>query len=684
MSSPGQTNKPHTAAKSPSELALDSSRELVGRRLGAAWRELVVLLDANLQQQAESAHAGESQPFLGGLRDKLRARAATVAGLLPQHWRQEFDTALREQPAANQPGGRELQLVDLGDLDEDLALHACARKVETCAADALYAVGRRVAWLCGKRRAGDVAAAAAPDIIVAALRRSLAAADFGLSERIELLRCMLQHAEGGFAAIYPEWNDHLKGLNILPELKRAYGSAEPSANPGGQTAGSRRVVGAELFGLLQGLVAPAGGAPAAATTGRKVDTAAALAALDRLQQAAPDLANDLVAQADSLRQFRASEIGQGLGQVDAMTVDIVAMLFDMIFQDQTIADPIKALIGRLQIPVLKVALADRSFFSTRAHPARRLLEQISRAAAQLGSGAGRRDPLYGRVALIIERLRRESNYDALVFDGLCFELETFLAEHGRAADAEAAAGVPLAEAQEQHLAALAAAEQALSPYMAEAPAAITELLGNEWRDLLARAHEAGDLGAWDEALATASDLLGSVRIAPGNSGRKTLVGLLPGLIRRIQEGFDRLDVDSERRLHLVDALFALHAALLSGDAAAAQRSRALAPASVEGAGAAALAEVAKLERGDWVEMAQGEGAAQRYRVSWVGPARGVLLLTNPALPRGIALPPQVLALRLERGQARIVPSEPLFERAVVRALRTFTDEQAAQVSLDFT
>ncbi|MRB37242.1 DUF1631 family protein, partial [Bacillus thuringiensis] len=60
--------------------------------------------------------------------------------------------------------------------------------------------------------------------------------------------------------------------------------------------------------------------------------------------------------ANVLRDFRTSDLGRHLGQFDAITVDIVAMLFDLIFDDANIADPIKALVGRLQIPLVKVAM----------------------------------------------------------------------------------------------------------------------------------------------------------------------------------------------------------------------------------------------------------------------------------------------------------------------------------------
>jgi hypothetical protein len=46
------------------------------------------------------------------------------------------------------------------------------------------------------------------------------------------------------------------------------------------------------------------------------------------------------------------------------------------------------------------------------------------------------------------------------------------------------------------------------------------------------------------------------------------------------------------------------------------------------------------------------------------------LFTNPHSPRALSVAPAALALQLERGEAAIVPVEPIFERAVNRALET--------------
>jgi hypothetical protein len=78
--------------------------------------------------------------------------------------------------------------------------------------------------------------------------------------------------------------------------------------------------------------------------------------------------------------------------------------------------------------------------------------------------------------------------------------------------------------------------------------------------------------------------------------------------------------------------------------------------------------VAELKRGDWVEFRQADGSFSRMRLNWVSPQRGIYLFTNPGSPRATSIAPDALALQLARGDARVVDSEPMFDRAVSQAL----------------
>ena len=52
-----------------------------------------------------------------------------------------------------------------------------------------------------------------------------------------------------------------------------------------------------------------------------------------------------------------------LDAVEGDTLDIVTLIFDTIAQDRDLPLEIQALISRLQLPILKIALLDRGFFA---------------------------------------------------------------------------------------------------------------------------------------------------------------------------------------------------------------------------------------------------------------------------------------------------------------------------------
>ncbi len=94
----------------------------------------------------------------------------------------------------------------------------------------------------------------------------------------------------------------------------------------------------------------------------------------RRSAAAPVAPNLIRAHRDALRQ--ASN-----GSLDHMVIDVIGSLFDQILSDPKVPPQMARQIARLQLPVLRAALGDPSFFSSRKHPVRRFVNRI----ASLGS-----------------------------------------------------------------------------------------------------------------------------------------------------------------------------------------------------------------------------------------------------------------------------------------------------------
>jgi hypothetical protein len=710
--STADSDRPQTLAK---------ARTFMAHKLGEALALLLPRLEEELLASGDVASGRAQREFCYGTRETIHEHAQRLPSLLATRWldlaEQRMQPGAKAGPARVISEPEDLQLVDFGAMDHELAVTAISGRLRSACDESLFGAGRRLGFLSGESDASWPI----EDLIAQSLDKAFAGVGLSGMAQLELLRAIERHVGEVFGPAIDDLNVFLLGCGVLPKLRRSY---FPSAADKKQSVADENPSEAtDLFALLQKLVtsppvaaaATVAGPPGpltprglatgmplqAGTSGRMaVAIDDVMASLQALQWAAPVPVVTEPAKGNVLRDFRASDTGQSLDELHAVTVDIVATLFDFIFDDAAVADPIKALVARLQIPVLKVALLDKSFFSSKAHPARRLLNGISRAAVRCGPTAGHDDPLYARLAQLVDRVQSEFKQDTSLFDLLCVELDGFLDGQEATADARAVEAAPLVAEQELRDLAALAADQVLAGWLARPlPATLIDLLHNEWRTLLIRHYVNGDDSAWGVAKTTIADLVASVQPQPDAISRKRLAVRLPTLVRRIYDDLDCLQVAEERRLVLVDSLFTLHAAVLRGTVLPAASALPALPKAepappqissehiasgntsleriflspgcvpTNSAGSEhARSLVAGLQRGDWLEFANGGAGPMRYRLSWISPQRGILLLTNPQSPQALSVSSDALAVQIERGEATLVAVEPIFERAVKRAL----------------
>ncbi len=70
----------------------------------------------------------------------------------------------------------------------------------------------------------------------------------------------------------------------------------------------------------------------------------------------------------------------GKQALDEKIINMVSMIFDFILEDKAIPRQITALLSRLQIPYLKLALIDKTFLRQPSHPARQILNDMAKAS----------------------------------------------------------------------------------------------------------------------------------------------------------------------------------------------------------------------------------------------------------------------------------------------------------------
>ncbi len=130
-----------------------------------------------------------------------------------------------------------------------------------------------------------------------------------------------------------------------------------------------------------------------------------------------------------IRAHREELIQASTGKLDHMVIDVVGSLFDQILSDSRVPPQMAREIARLQLPVLRVALSDNTFFSTRRHPVRRFINRIASLANafddfDIGPGA----KFLTRVRKLVDEIV-EGDFDQIeLYAAKVADLERFIAE----------------------------------------------------------------------------------------------------------------------------------------------------------------------------------------------------------------------------------------------------------------
>ena len=726
------------ARLSPQESAtvLRGCRDLALDRLAASLSSMLDRVEDELFTLAESTRDSQSQNIFLDARSHARARRPLIESTFRKHFAECFNRKVRGEKAGPASAGGELSLVDSDELEESLAVDDMSRKLRAACEGELGALGQRMGFLLERPELEDEANPLSPSTICAALRDACDQLQASFKVRVVLLRQLERHATVELQQLYRDMNAHLVQHRILPDVRpfvrkpvsRA-GEKSPHA-PSAPTKGeaAKPASPPDLFGALTQLLAsgsaqgaPLGGIPGALGSnlgGGAGGMAAPLApnapvvqALTQLHRSPPVSDDPFV---NAVREFKSGPLAANLGGVDAVTIDIVAMLFDYVFEDGHIPDSVKAQLGRLQIPVLKVALLDKSFFSSKRHPARRLIDALAEASMGLDEAHERGAATLRLVAEVVERVLEDFETDLGLFEAQLERVEAFIAENQAAEALIVTRSSHALEAAEREQAARDAGEREVDRRLATrigVPAVVVDMLQDTWVRALAATALAGgeDSGPWRFLIQGMEDLVWSVEPKSTPDDRKRLVSMLPTLLRTLQDGFAHAREPAERRDAFLAALVDCHAgAVKAGLKGVTPMPEVVIPPMPEAprieravlpAGGVQVEQIrlksprggivrnvftrtgiwTNVQRGTWVEFTRGDDAVTRARLTWISPNKGVYLFTNPAAgSAAISISPEALAEQMRLGEARLLDAAPLVDRAVDSMLASLGGRNAPQ------
>jgi len=620
------------------EQLLRECQQLASQRLSTSIAQMLDKIEQMVWTPTASANDREQRDQFALAKQSVLGQRMVLQEQFYAHFLGEFETATIGMHAAsnfaqNDLSSLELSLVDESDFEETLRINEMSVKLRRYCDEEVVALDQRVGVLLGDATLQGKANPFSPQAICNAFRRACQDIEKDVKIRLTLLKMFDDHVLDDIRSIYKDLNALLVQRSILPKIR--YGTARRAAALGGM-AGKADVSDAleaelsagvtppggdpDFFAMLQGLMGgmrrPAAAGPAlqipgfpsivgAAPAGTPLDAGELMQSLTRIQHGdvsgigggSVPLAATLVAPGvtNVLRELKATSLGSGMGQMEGMTLDIVIMLFDQIFDDRKIPSAMKGLIGRLQIPTLKVAILDKTFFSKKTHPARRLLDSLGDIALHLPPDFGSSSPLYIELDRLVQKLIDSFQDNLEVFEAMRAEVERMTSEGVQHAEAEARDLAQEVERKEKLALAKAVAQHAIKLRVdtKKLPPVIVRFLSQQWVKLLlvAYAKHGSESDAYKTATSTMDLLIWSVSPMQSLEERRRLATRLPGLLKRLNFGMQLIGTDDSTRRTFFAKLMRCHTRIIntgSSSAAAPNVSTADLPTPVAVADAAPI------------------------------------------------------------------------------------------------
>ena len=576
-------NKAHTT---PSPLArlpvvLLQVRDKAAQQLQQGLQELFDNADDTLFEMADKARNSiDHHIFFEAMRD-LRLK------------RKNFERVFVEQlfeafADLSHAGQGELQLVpvvsydlDVGaskdDLEKAVALKVMVDRVHHRDGLALGQLTTRLGALLGNRL-NDWENPLGPALLCEFFLR--AGRSLGVEIRVKLIMLKLfeKYVLSDADRLYGEANQLLVATGVLPGLKAA-----PSRRPVARQARSEALLsavdqpvgenGQEAFTILQALLVTVRGSVApileASAEPQPIATRDLLRLLSHLQQYVPepDVEDDFDLRNQLEQLLTRVSVKSGKSRVveeaDEDVINLIALLFEFIRNDRSVPDAFKALIARLQIPLLKVAVLDKSLFSRASHPARRLLNEI--AAAVMGWSPQHdypRDNLYVRIEQVVQCLLGEFVEDPAIFSQLLAQFSAFTADERQRSELLEQHTRNAEEARVRTEAARQRVADALDRRLLGKvlPRTVVQFLQQAWSQvLLLVSLKYGEQSLqWQAALRTMDELIWSVSLQQDTEAGRHLLEQLPGLLKALREGLTGFAFDPFSTREFFVQLQALH------------------------------------------------------------------------------------------------------------------------------
>ena len=460
--------------------------------------------------------------------------------------------ATATENATGKKAWQSLELLDPVAQELTMAVDQLGARGEVRHASVLYELGYRLAVLISAPPLEGVKLPLGPHALAQAFHQASSELDLPLAHQLMLLQSFDQWVIQPMAHLYDAINAQLQEDGILPQLRSipiprhisnkqsrparkesAAAAVDEAAHPADTAAASSGSGGSiEVLESLRDLLAQqrtnqvsATGQPAGLVAGPE-ELQIALGALQQHLAQVTDHASRELRSAARLREELLTQLNVGkpsgaprtqLSNEQGDTVELVAMLFEQLGQQLQQGGNARALLGDMQLPVLRMAVADQDFFEKREHPARKLLDTVTAAANDWldGSDDESNRPLANKLEQLVARASQEPP-SAGLYTTLLADIEHHLGLLTRKAQAAERRHVEAAQGRERLDQARHRAGQLMAERFAQSPprGLLRALLDRAWSDVLALTllRHGEDSEAFGKQLAITDQLLGRLPV----------------------------------------------------------------------------------------------------------------------------------------------------------------------------
>jgi hypothetical protein len=710
---------------------LDECRELIMGKLQTALTDAMGKVSDSLATAAVDTKDSTRQAMLLEAAGVVRANQHEIEKRFKRSFNDAFEKRLFAKPgqenesAATEFDAANMSLVTEADINSKLEVEKLIRKSRSRMSDEeMLGIRARLGALLDRDWFEEDKQPASPADVLEALKNSLHELAPSPAIATALLEAFEPYLTSNLNDVYLRVNQRLVANRILPKIRQTVqrsksqprtarelaGDQAASAIDAAAHGGSNPIGGlmdpmfmsAQAFeGLLENL---SRGVPSARQQAvRMLTDEQGFGFMDlpmpQVPQALLDAVNQIqlvTAEAPAAGRQQLTDLKDQVDEkgsaLDKLTVDIVELVFDYIYSDHRLADPIKQQLLRLQVVAVKAALLDRSFFAKRQHPMRQVLDEITELGCDPDVDPSPDSALAKAVDEIVSEIVKNFDSDLNIF-AQALERLSIVAESEEERRREwLAQKTEHTEKEELKVLALDEFRMELSARVDSAtPEFLREFLYRWWCPVMVQARVDG-AALFDEekALTLAETLLWSATAKSGHEVPK-LASLLPQLISGIMKGLNAVQCPQEERETFFNELLKVHTKVIDATKVAAATphrqtlgANAIARGVVMGADGkisfnppprkddqAHMAQtvclheatIESLFKGMRLDVLEDNGETNRYKLAWISPSMKLFLLSRyPHEPLSVSR--NDLASWLESGRARPVDEDNIVGKAI--------------------